>query len=581
MNDLKLLSEKANKLDLHVLYVEDDKILLETTSSILSHIFKNYDRAENGKVGLDKYKEKKYDIIITDINMPIMDGIEMIEEITKENPDPPAVIVTSAYNESKYLSELINMGITYFLFKPVNPSKLIQILLNVATAIGNEKELEDYKHNLEEKVREQTKSIRKINNDLEIGLRYEKILSDIALMVNSRIDVEDMEKEILDKLPSITKIAKGAIYRFNSKSDCFEVSSQTETENKLPKKIYYSNIPNTVIKLLNSKMVVTNDTTQLNLTEKKFFDEYRVKSLCAFPIEFKGNTEGVLILYTDRVHRWEERKFNLLQSIASMIANSWEKDRVYKEKIEEEKKRADAVKVAENSSRLASIGTLASGIAHEINQPLNAIKVTIDGMLFYWERKQPSLSDIHENIQFISEETKRIDRIIMHMRELVHAEKRKNPELMNVNDTINNCLGMVRNQLKNHNINLNTEFSDNVPQIYGFPTQFEQVITNLVNNARDALDSVNQKEKEIKVITEKIENGCKITVSDNGSGISDENLLSVFDPFFSTKSKKKGMGMGLSITQNIVVGLGGTIRAENNESCGASFIVELPVGRKL
>jgi YesN/AraC family two-component response regulator len=139
MVDLSKLKDYAKNLSL--LYVEDDNILREKTIDLLSCIFDNISFGVDGQDGLNKYKEKKYDMVITDINMPIMSGIEMIEEIKKINEDQ-IVIVTSAHDESNYLLELIKLGVENFVLKPIDLDQLMAILYKISKRLYDERNFE-------------------------------------------------------------------------------------------------------------------------------------------------------------------------------------------------------------------------------------------------------------------------------------------------------------------------------------------------------------------------------------------------------------------------------------------------------
>ncbi len=157
--------------NLNVLYAEDDKELLMETSELLEDFFSSVDAVSNGHIALQKYLEyqeknsRNYDLVITDINMPVMNGVELIKEIHKIYPEQ-VVIVISAYNDSARLIELINIGITHFILKPIAPIQLMRILHQASKEISNQKqlimyreELEDMNKNLDEKVKEQAKEI--------------------------------------------------------------------------------------------------------------------------------------------------------------------------------------------------------------------------------------------------------------------------------------------------------------------------------------------------------------------------------------------------------------------------------------
>ncbi|MCD6191801.1 MAG: response regulator [Sulfurimonas sp.] len=195
--------------DLNVLYAEDDSQLLQETSEALEDFFESVQTAENGLVALQKYKDcyeensEYYDILITDINMPLMNGVDLIKEVHKINIDQN-VIVISAYNDSSRLIELINIGITHFIMKPLSPTQLMSVLYQSSKLVSNQKqlikyrkELEDLNKNLDEKVKEQAKeiiftqkiSIEAIANmvesyDDDTGTHVKRIEQYTTLMVN-------------------------------------------------------------------------------------------------------------------------------------------------------------------------------------------------------------------------------------------------------------------------------------------------------------------------------------------------------------------------------------------------------------
>jgi len=140
-----LLENKELFAGLSVLYVEDDDILAQSTIKLLGNIFKTIDRCSDGQEGLIKYTTKLYDIVITDINMPIMNGLIMAQEIRYINPNQ-AIIVISAHDDNKYFLEAIKLGIDGFIIKPFVIQDVISILVKLAKNIGNIKELESYKN---------------------------------------------------------------------------------------------------------------------------------------------------------------------------------------------------------------------------------------------------------------------------------------------------------------------------------------------------------------------------------------------------------------------------------------------------
>ena len=211
MYDIKEVSIYTNQLN--ILYVEDDTYLLEEMSEVLEDFFNSIDTAQNGAIALEKYEEyeKKnhqfYDLVITDLNMPVMDGMELIKEIHELNPKQ-TIMVVSAHNESDRLIKLIQSGINNFVLKPVQPEQLLQMLAVTCQNIYAQKVLQEYRVKLENmnslleaRVEEQIKEIKKTqqlsietiadmveNYDNETGTHVKRIEAYTSLLISNMQD---------------------------------------------------------------------------------------------------------------------------------------------------------------------------------------------------------------------------------------------------------------------------------------------------------------------------------------------------------------------------------------------------------
>jgi len=174
---------------LNVLYAEDEEILRDGMHSTLSKLFANVYTVKNGQEAFELFKKEEIDIVITDINMPIMGGIELIESIHRYTDHEPKIVVLSAHNEAKLLSKLINMGVNNFLNKPVDKQIMVNLLFQACKSISDKKLLLEYQLKLEEEL-ESTERKNKI---------LEQKLNQLAYHVNKREpqDKTQNEKQIL------------------------------------------------------------------------------------------------------------------------------------------------------------------------------------------------------------------------------------------------------------------------------------------------------------------------------------------------------------------------------------------------
>ncbi len=247
------------------------------------------------------------------------------------------------------------------------------------------------------------------------------------------------------------------------------------------------------------------------------------------------------------------------------------------EAYEVEKREFHIKQMLEKNARLASIGVMAAGITHEINQPLNAIVINSDGLLYKDNRDKLLSKDYRNSIEQILNAAKRIDEIIKHMRSFWATPTYVQLEAIELHDVIENALSLVNMQVQSHGIIIRKKFCKWNPRIRANKTVLEQILINLVNNSIHSLDSINSKSKKILISTELIESNVILKVQDNGAGIKQENIDRIFDPFFSTKDPSEGMGLGLAIVKNFIKEIKGNIKLVSNNESGAKFEIILPL----
>ncbi len=175
-----------------ILYVEDDAELRNNTVRLLSSFFAEISTAENGLTGLEKYKIRPYDMVITDINMPVMNGVKMAQQIKRENPQQ-VIVVISAHDEANYLLDLINLGIDYYILKPLDLKQFLNILYRAVCLSQFHKLEKDYKTTLEKTVAQRTRELSEalnIVNDLS---------SELVLRLSSAAELRDSETGMHNK----------------------------------------------------------------------------------------------------------------------------------------------------------------------------------------------------------------------------------------------------------------------------------------------------------------------------------------------------------------------------------------------
>jgi two-component system NtrC family sensor kinase len=232
------------------------------------------------------------------------------------------------------------------------------------------------------------------------------------------------------------------------------------------------------------------------------------------------------------------------------------------------------MKEAEHKDKLASIGRLASGVAHEINNPLAIINQKT-GLVEDILNITPDFDHKHT----VLESLKSIDNSVERCKAITHrllGFARRTEVLyqhIDVNETIREVLKFLEKEMMYSRIELDLQLQDNLPNIYSDRLQIQQVLLNIINNAIDAIG----KDGTISIISNLIAGEVRIVIQDDGSGIPEDMLSQIFEPFFTTKETGKGTGLGLSITYGLVKKLGGDITVRSNVGKGTAFTITLPV----
>ncbi len=227
------------------------------------------------------------------------------------------------------------------------------------------------------------------------------------------------------------------------------------------------------------------------------------------------------------------------------------------------------------SAKMAAMGQLAAGVSHELNQPLTGIKGFAQAVLRDLQKNNPLRSDLNK----IVEQINRMERILRNVRLFVREPDFRMREL-DTNQPFEVSLMLLNQQLKVRNIKLNKFLDYSLPKIQGDSNQLQQVFLNFITNARDAIDSLNSPaggELTVKTSLSEDKKNIEITFQDTGCGIPKEQIEYVFNPFFTTKSPDRGLGLGLSIAYGIIENHKGSIKAESEEGKGTTFMITLPV----
>jgi len=305
----------------------------------------------------------------------------------------------------------------------------------------------------------------------------------------------------------------------------------------------------------------------------------------------------VQIINKNKTPKWVELKSNLIRWDESKVILTFMTDintrKVYEEELKilnqnlEERVRFELDQIQKQQklliqkSKLESLGELAAGIAHEINQPLGGLSMSLDNILF--EQANKGLTDeyISSKLNLMFEDIDRIKNIINHIRVFSRDQKEATHETVSLVQVVNNALSLVNRLYINHHIDLIISLDRLHTNFLGNRIKMEQVVLNILSNARYAVEKKAQEtgsefRKKIKIRSWGSEGKLKLEIEDNGTGIDKEYIDRIFDPFFSTKKDEEGTGLGLSISYGIVKEMMGDIEAQSEIGVFTRLTITLP-----
>lgn len=529
--------------------------------------------------------------------------------MTKENPI--GVITVQSFEKNAYTSYDLNI--------------LRNIAIYVATALENAKaynlieeqktEIEQKNVELEQKVQQRTEQLQQKNeevqkqrDELESTYSNVKLLSEIGQQITSTLSLEKIIETVYENVNNLMDATVFGIGVFNPNENRLDFPGSMEKGVK--NDFWFASLDDdnrpAVWCFKNQKEFIINDyQTEYNKYIKnipKAKAGENPESILYLPLLTNEGAIGVITVQSFKKHIYNNYHIDILRSLASYITIAIQNSSSYRKmtKAFDDLKAAQAKLV--ESEKMASLGVLTAGVAHEINNPVNFISAGIDTLANSYadikklmeaylklepEKSNPelwmeiiklkndlqpdeALPEIEQLIISVKTGAKRTAEIVKGLKNFTRLDE-NDMKRANLEEGIDNTLVILNNQLKNR-IEVIKEYGK-IPEIICFPGQLNQVFMNIIHNGAQAI-----KEKgTIKVKTEKTDGHVKVSISDNGSGMAEEVRSHIFEPFFTTKPVGKGTGLGLSIAFGIIEKHKGTIEVKSEIGKGTEFIITLPL----
>ncbi len=589
----------STNADFRILIVDDEPVNRQVLVNHLS--LQNYAirEASSGPEALKEIASDRFDLVLLDIMMPRMSGYEVCQRLRADYPvqELPIIFLT-AKNQVDDLVSGFSAGANDYLTKPISKNELL-------SRVKTHLQLLDINRNLEAMVAERTLSLKQRNDELET-------LDEIVKTINREIELKRVLHTLLTQgLKLFPRAEKGAFLLWDDRQHQFRFHALAGYESLDFGELTFSREELESRYIENTEQIETGVYLLRKLNQRKANDKMRrlptPKSLLSMAVTLEGQIQGFLVLdnfSTDDA--FDDSDLRKLDRFREHAVSAVIKARILQElqlKNEEIIKTRDQLVMQE---KLASLGTLTAGIAHEIKNPLNFInnfswlsierfrelRIEVERYRENLEKRgfesiDEILTDLEQNAGIIQEHGERANQIVQSMMALVQGRVGK-PRKTDINRMVEKDVKLAYHGRKAKDqpikIGINLDLNPGVGSLDVVPQNLSRVIINLVNNA---IDAVLEKQKTapddfqplLRIRTHRSADHVAISIKDNGPGIDQAHRDNIFNPFFTTKSTGgSNIGLGLSISYDIVVQEHrGQLKVDSMPGSFTEFTILLPI----
>jgi two-component system NtrC family sensor kinase len=545
-----------------VLTVEDD---LSTRKSISLYLTSKGFRvleAKDGRMGLDIFRQEDIGLILLDLRIPEIDGLDVLEKVTVESPETPVIII-SGTGEISDVIQALRLGAWDYVIKPIHD---ISVLMHpIQKALERARLLREnqcYQEQLEVDIERRTQELSQANQELSKEIKERK-------------RIEEALRENEKAYRAIFNAAADAFFIINFQGSIVEANSQACKQ--------YGYQLHEFTKMFLKDIIPTEDHDKVKrfLEEaiKKEHSQYEIQGVRQDGSVRINEVVGTIVSYKGKHHI-----LAVFRDITQQI-EAQENERMHQQQLIQ-------------ADKMASLGVLVSEVAHEINNPNNFIMVNTPILKKIWKTIDPILqnhyqsrgdfyiaprvkySEMKENIpgiiSGILEGAQRIDLFVKELKNFARPTPSTPEKKIHINKVIQAAVTLLANLIKKSTNRFSTDYEEEIPEIPGNFQLLEQVIVNLIENSCQALKN---KEQGIYISTRFDRTGkmIKIQVKDDGMGMTAETIEKITNPFFTTKRSSGGTGLGLSISSKIVEDHNGVLTFESDPGLGTTAVVKLPM----
>lgn len=569
---------------MEILIVEDDTISRSMLKNMLVEMGHPVSEAENGTQAWKLLNEKPFSLVITDWLMPEMDGLELCRKIRSALFSCYIyVIMLTAKDRRNDLVDVFQAGADDYIPKPFDPAELQARVMTAMRVV----ELECRHKQLNQTLIESRNKLRIVLDSLQ-----EEIVS-----IDPAMNIVSVNKTFVDRVGCPSKDLVGKA--------CFEPIEGCQTP-----------LCPIDIKPLVSDMFISGGNKHLLLKSAGDQGGETYRQIDCLPI-FDENRRLIQAVVVSKDITEDRRKAEEISSLNNQLLETASQVEAKNKKLKSTLKRLEDTQAQMvQSEKMASIGQLAAGVAHEINNPTGFVSSNLKTLSDYQKdivqliKKYQGLvanftldtdnsgapaeyleevssiktfendididfliEDIDDLIGDCQEGTNRIKKIVLDLKDFAHPGEDV-LQSMDINNGLESTLNVVNNELK-YKATVHRDFGE-IPTVKAYPQQLNQVFMNILVNAAQAIE----KKGDIHITTRLKDDWVEIQISDNGCGIDPQNLSKIFDPFFTTKDVGKGTGLGMNIAYNIVKKHDGTIEVASEVGRGTTFTIRVPAEKE-
>jgi len=535
-----------------ILVVEDDAEMVELMQNMLSLVRCDVQVAHSGEEALARLHQeatsgREIDLVLLDIMVPGMDGYEVVAHVKADSLlRNTAIIMTTALNSVSDKTLGLGLGADDYLTKPFDPQELLARIDAVM------------------RIRRSEQAARRRSEELSA-------LIEINRVVTSSLELDEVLEATIRGIREILHVEAGSLVIVDEEAGCLVFRKTFSPERGwIAGRTIQSGegIVGYVVQSGNPKLVNGVERDPHFLAEIDEEPGMTSHAILCVPLKIRDRVLGAIEVINKLDGAFTEQDLDLLQAMAASVAVAVDNANVYSELAdfagELERSQAQLVQ----AEKMAAIGRLAASVAHEINNPLQAIHNSLHLSL----HERLGTDRRKEYLGMAQTEVQRLIEIVQRMLDF-YRPSRGGVVPTDVNSVVENVLALAYKRLQHSDIRVHTSLGSDLPLVPMVADQITQVGLNIVINAVDAMPSGG--DLRLETLLSRDGEWVLVRFQDTGPGLSSEQIANLFEPFYTTKSD--GTGLGLAISYGIIERHGGEIEVSSQPDGGATFVIKLPV----